>query len=132
MAQQDQHESEWQTCKRRIDPRLRLLGWQKVSFDANRLLSSYHHRAIEEYPTDNGPVDYALSVNGRFVGIVEAKRINLGPQNGLAKAFCVELAPTEAEIPCAEGRSYELASALLECIKTAHDNKVYQNQKKTA
>ncbi|MFN8636953.1 MAG: DEAD/DEAH box helicase family protein [Chloroflexota bacterium] len=42
--------------------------------------------AIEEYPTDNGPADYALCVGGQIVGIVEAKRLAVGPQNVLTQA----------------------------------------------
>ncbi|MFC1944937.1 DEAD/DEAH box helicase family protein, partial [Chloroflexota bacterium] len=49
-------------------------------------LSSYHRCAIEEYPTDNGTADYALCVNGQILGIVEAKKLTLGPQNVLSQA----------------------------------------------
>jgi type I restriction enzyme, R subunit len=42
--------------------------------------------AIEEYPTHNGPADYALCVGGRILGIVEAKKLTLGPQNVLMQA----------------------------------------------
>ena len=41
------------------------------------------HRGV---PTDNGPADYALCVDGRIVGIVEAKKLTLGPQNVLTQA----------------------------------------------
>ena len=30
--------------------------------------------AVREYPTDSGPADYALLVDRKLVGIVEAKR----------------------------------------------------------
>lgn len=46
----------------------------------------YDRCAIEEYVTDNGPADYALCVDGRLVGIVEAKKLTLGPQNVLTQA----------------------------------------------
>jgi type I restriction enzyme, R subunit len=42
--------------------------------------------AIEEYPTANGPADYALSINGEIVGVVEAKKVTLGPQNVLTQS----------------------------------------------
>ena len=42
--------------------------------------------AIEEYPTESGPADYALCADGRILGIVEAKKLTLGPQNVLSQA----------------------------------------------
>src|SRR6266480_8023600 len=79
-------ESEHQTRKRRIDPLLKGLGWSIVPFDPARPLQFYPNCAIEEYPTDNGPADYALCVNGQIVGVVEAKKLTLGPQNVLTQA----------------------------------------------
>ena len=79
-------ESERRTRKARIDPRLRALGWQVVRFDPARHLSSYTRHAVEEYPTGDGPADYALFVDGRVLGIVEAKKVSLGPQNVLSQA----------------------------------------------
>lgn len=35
-------------------------------------LSEYDCCAIEEYPTDTGPADYALCIDGQILGIVEA------------------------------------------------------------
>jgi len=34
-----------------------------------------------EYPTSNGPADYALVLGQHIVGIIEAKKLSLGPQN---------------------------------------------------
>ncbi len=79
-------ESEWLTRKTRIDTRLRALGWAVVPFDPARSLVSYPPSAITEYATDNGPADYALCVDGRLLGIVEAKKVSLGPQNVLVQA----------------------------------------------
>src|SRR5687767_14986493 len=79
-------ESEWQTRKTRIDARLKSSGWKVVPFNPSKSLSAYAHHAIEEYPTDNGPADYALVVNGVILGIVEAKKLSLGPQNVLVQA----------------------------------------------
>jgi len=73
-------ESESETRARRIDPILDRLGWQKA---ATRLPGPYR---LEEYETDNGPADYALCVDDRVLGIVEAKRLTLGPQNVLTQA----------------------------------------------
>lgn len=80
-------EAEWRTRAARIDPCLRQRGWEVVPFDPARPLSSYTHHAVTEYPTANGPADYALFVDGRVLGILEAKRLALSPQN----------VPTQAE-----------------------------------
>lgn len=73
-------ESERLTRKKRIDPLLKSLGWNVVPFDPSRSIDSYQNCAIEEYPTANGPADYALCINGMIVGVVEAKKLTLGPQ----------------------------------------------------
>lgn len=86
MSVNEYNESERQTRKDRIDPRLEALGWEIVLCEENRPLSDYPQHAIEEYPTENGPADYALCVDGRILGIVEAKRLSLGPQNVLTQA----------------------------------------------
>ena len=78
--------NERQTRKERIDPMLGALGWRVVPHDPARPLSEYDRCAVEEYPTDNGPADYALCVGGRILGIVEAKRIGSGPQEVLRQA----------------------------------------------
>ena len=69
----------------RIDPRLLAQGWQLVPFGAAPLSACTHH-AVEEYPTDHGPADYALCVDSRVLGVVEAKKLSLGPQNVLTQA----------------------------------------------
>jgi type I restriction enzyme, R subunit len=79
-------ESEWETRKKRIDPRLKACGWEIVPFDASRPLASYTNHAIEELPTDAGPVDYALILDGQPVGAVEAKKVTLGPAGVLTQA----------------------------------------------
>lgn len=79
-------EAEWRTRRERIDPRLKACGWEIVRFDASRPLSAYKRHAITEYETANGPADYALCVDGRILGIVEAKRVGLNPQERLPQA----------------------------------------------
>jgi len=75
------HEAEWQTRKMRIDTRLRSLSpaWQIIprreGLDASALICL----AVTEFPTANGPADYALFVNGRFLGINEAKKVTVMP-----------------------------------------------------
>ena len=65
---------ESQTRKTRIDPMLQSAGWKVIAYDPSTPLSACHHCAIEEYPTENGPADYALCLDGRITGIVEAKK----------------------------------------------------------
>ena len=55
--------SEFLTRKQLVDKRLTDAGWRIVlqkNFDASKPLTVYDRCAIEEYPTDNGPADYAL------------------------------------------------------------------------
>lgn len=79
-------ESERQTRKKRIDPLLKSLGWSVEPFDPDRPLRFYPNCAIEEYPTDNGPADYALCIGGQIVAFVEAKKLETGPQEVLTQA----------------------------------------------
>lgn len=80
------HESEWQTRKQRIDKRLRSLGWTIQPYKQGMDLTSLVAAAVEEYPTDSGPADYALFVRGLFIGIIEAKKVTVNPQNVLEQA----------------------------------------------
>lgn len=80
------NETEAKTRRMRIDPQLVAQGWKIAHFDPKAALSSYRHHAVIEYPTENGPADYALWVDGRIVGVVEAKKLSLGPQEVLTQA----------------------------------------------
>lgn len=62
------------------------MGWRVVPFAENCDLASLNNCAIEEFPTENGPADYALCLDGRIIAVVEAKKIILGPQNVLTQA----------------------------------------------
>jgi type I restriction enzyme R subunit len=75
-------EREWKTRKQRIDPRLDALGWKKAAPGTHPLGG---HRTEEE-DTDNGPADYGLWLNKDLAGIVEAKKLTVGPQNVLTQA----------------------------------------------
>jgi type I restriction enzyme R subunit len=74
-------ESEWKTRKKRIDPKLDAAGWRlgrgKATPPAFR---------SEEEETAAGPADYALWLDQRVVGVVEAKKVTVGPQNVLTRA----------------------------------------------
>ncbi len=59
------YENERQTRKKRIDPQLQARGWRIIPYNASTPLSWCQNCAIEEYPTANGPADYALCVAGQ-------------------------------------------------------------------
>jgi type I restriction enzyme R subunit len=80
------NELEKKTREERIDKKLESCGWQIVNYDPKIQLSSYTCHAVREYPTDSGPVDYALFFEGKIIGLIEAKRLSLGPQNVLIQA----------------------------------------------
>ncbi len=73
-------ESEQRTRKKRIDPKLDAAGWPLPRGGKLRAFRS------EEEETNNGPADYALWLEDRVVGVVEAKKLTVGPQNVLTQA----------------------------------------------
>ena len=79
-------ESERVTRKKRIDPLLKAAGWSVELYQAGMDLSRFNKFALEEFPTANGPADYALCLDGKIVAVVEAKKVTLGPQNVLTQA----------------------------------------------
>jgi type I restriction enzyme, R subunit len=79
-------EPEWKTRRERIDPVLRSLGWIITPFKENIDTASLTHHAVTELETSNGPADYTFFVDGQPLGIVEAKKVTLGPQNVLTQA----------------------------------------------
>lgn len=81
-------ELEWQTRRDRINKKLTELPqpWKIIKYHDNLDLSTLTRHAIEEYQTDNGPADYALFVNGKLLGIIEGKKVSVGPQNVLEQA----------------------------------------------
>ncbi|MBI5021730.1 MAG: DEAD/DEAH box helicase family protein [Ignavibacteriales bacterium] len=78
--------SERHTRKTLIDPLLEEAGWSVVASKDGLDYRKYSNHALEEFPTANGPADYALVQNGEIVGIVEAKKEELSPQNVLNQA----------------------------------------------
>jgi hypothetical protein len=79
-------ESERQTRRDRVDPRLKAAGWAVIDFTEGLTITGLSRHAVAEYPTLNGPADYVLVVDGQLLGIVEAKKLSLGPQNVLTQA----------------------------------------------
>lgn len=81
-------ESEWRTRKDRINTRLSQCNppWQILPWKPDLDLSTLDRHAVTEFPTGNGPADYALFVDGQLLGILEAKKISANPQNVLEQA----------------------------------------------
>lgn len=79
-------EGEAATRSVRLDPKLEAAGW-KVSRsvpieEAQHLTAA----AVRELPTLAGPADYALCDDDSIEGVVEAKKVGLGPQEVLSQA----------------------------------------------
>lgn len=62
-----------QRTRRDIDKKLRQSGWVIQNYRDYNPTESLGI-AIREYPTDTGPVDYALFINRQAVGVIEAKK----------------------------------------------------------
>ncbi len=82
----DLFESEKVTRKKRIDPKLKKLGWVVTPYYLGLDTSLLKNHAVEEYPTESGPSDYALFVDGRLIGILEAKKVTVATINTLEQA----------------------------------------------
>jgi len=98
--------SERETRKLLIDPRLQADGWRVVSYARWLAGDRTAADAVEEHPTDSGPGDYLLYLDGRPVADVEAKKPEVSPQEviGQAKRYSRTLADSpfrfgEARIP---------------------------------
>src|SRR4051812_18938371 len=76
-------EPEWRTRKKRIDPRLDARSWSRLKPGSTPIGRAYR---TEEEETTNGPADYALWLDGHIAGVVEAKKLTVGPQNVLTQA----------------------------------------------
>ena len=91
-------ESENTTRKKRIDSKLKssLLNWQVIPWSNGLDTNSLTAHAVEEYPTKTGLAYYALFVNGKLLGIIEAKRLSIGAGNVFyqAKRYSTSVAKT--------------------------------------
>jgi len=88
-----------------IDEQLRSAGWEADSTTlrhASGARPGYgRNMAIAEWPTDSGPVDYALFVDGRCVGVVEAKREvrDVPGRLGQSKRYARDIQLTPDQLP---------------------------------
>lgn len=69
-----------------IDPKLRAQGWVIIDHRPTVPPTPYTNHAVREYPTASGPADYVLYLRGRLVGVIEAKKGAVDPQNVLNQA----------------------------------------------
>jgi type I restriction enzyme R subunit len=84
----DMKDSETLTRKCRIDKLLTAapLNWTIVPWKRGLDVSTLEAHAVTEFPTHGGAADYALFVQGRLLGFVEAKKISVGAKNVLEQA----------------------------------------------
>ena len=68
-----QNQAPEQRARDRIDDQLRASGWV-VQGMAELNPAAARGVAVREYPTDTGPMDFLLMVDGAPVGLIEAKR----------------------------------------------------------
>lgn len=94
-------ESEKRTRQRRIDPRLEAAGWSVVSLPIEDL--TVEALAVEEYPTSHGPADYVLSDRMQPVGVVEAKKLTVGPEGVLTQASRYSRGMTDSAFDLRDG-----------------------------
>lgn len=103
--QADRIELDEATTRVLIDDQLRAAGWivdSAVLRHANGARPEYgKSMAIAEWPTKTGPVDYALFIDGRCVGLVEAKREvrDVPGRLGQAKRYATGIDLTADELP---------------------------------
>lgn len=79
-------ESEAATRRRRIDPKLVAAGWSVVPYRPELAAAPPSRSAVEEWPTTAGPADYALTDGHGVCGVVEAKKLTVGPEGVLTQA----------------------------------------------
>ena len=73
-----------QIARDRIDALMRASGWAVQTKDTINF-NEGNGQAVREYTTDVGPADYVLFVNGKPVGVVEAKKESLGQNITIAE-----------------------------------------------
>ena len=108
-------ESESTTRKKRIDQALARDGWRVVLYSRWLAGDRTAADAVAEFPTDSGPADYLLHLDGQPVADVEAKKISVdfidapvsggqaGAENGQLTVMCGgEQAPFDRAKPVAD------------------------------
>jgi type I restriction enzyme R subunit len=97
-------ELESQSRRQRINPRLKAAGWRVVRFRPGTSIADYGEGvAVEEFETRSGPADYALGDKGRILGVIEAKKLTVGPKGVLPQAERYSTGLVREESPVYEG-----------------------------
>ena len=91
-----------QEAREVIDKKLRQSGWIVQNMNEVNPMAALGV-AVREYPTDTGPVDYALFVEGAPVGVIEAKKDAFGEN-----------------ITTVESQSSRYANSIFKWIKTEY------------
>ncbi len=79
-------EREHDTRHRRIDPKLAASGWAIEEATRATPADVSAPTALTELPTHDGPADYGLCADALVLGVVEAKKLTIGPQGVLTQA----------------------------------------------
>lgn len=78
------------TTRKLIDEQLSQAGWEthtaNIRYSKGTRPQKGKNLAIAEWPTKNGPADYALFIGLKFVGVVEAKKKSKDIANDLTQA----------------------------------------------
>ncbi len=79
--------SEYLTRKILIDTVLKESGWKIAPFEEGKIYYKTSAWAVTEFPTENGPADYLLLVNGKPLAILEAKKAGLSAESVLSQSI---------------------------------------------
>lgn len=78
--------TEKQTRQKLIDIKLEKQGWSIINYNENLKSENLDSTAVRELPTKEGFADYALFVEGKLLGFIEAKKISVGSKNVIEQA----------------------------------------------
>jgi len=96
-------ESERTTRQERINPKLTAARWRVAGAAEQQGWQSLSDSAVEEFETANGPADYALCDAGSILGVVEAKKLTVGPEGVLTQAARYSKGLLESSMPLPDG-----------------------------
>lgn len=105
------HELDEAATRRIIDDQLVEAGWladsENLRYAKGTRPEKNVAKAIAEWPTKSGPVDYALFIGQQLVGVVEAKKhsVSLPSVLGQAERYARDIKPGNATFP--EGSPWE-------------------------
>lgn len=90
-----------QEARQLIDEKLVAAGWLVQNYDAMNLFAGLGV-AVCEFHTESGPADYVLFVDGKAVGIIEAKKVGT-TLSGIAEQSSGYAASLKPEVPRVDG-----------------------------